>query len=142
MKPTVTPHPSFLRAVAFIFLLAAAGVLVYSNTFQGSFVFDDINFITKNDPDVHMTRFSWEALKKAALDGNPRHRYLPNISFAVNYYFGAENTVGYHLVNLAIHLISGIVLFFLFWTTCRLSMGDSDPAPPRQPRRWAGVFFR
>jgi tetratricopeptide (TPR) repeat protein len=104
----------------FLFLLIAAGTIVYSNTFQASFVFDDINFITKNDPNVHMTDFSWDALKKAALEGKPRHRYLPNISFAVNYYFGAEKPFGYHLVNLGIHLFTGIFLFFLFNATLRL----------------------
>ncbi|MBC2717248.1 MAG: tetratricopeptide repeat protein [Desulfobacteraceae bacterium] len=104
----------------FILFLMVAGTLVYSNTFQTSFVFDDINFITKNDPNVHMTEFSWGALKKAAVEGEPRHRYLPNISFAVNYYFGAENTFGYHLVNIGIHLMTGIFLFFLFQATLRL----------------------
>ncbi len=108
----------------FILLLMVAGTLVYSNTFQASFVFDDINFITKNDPNVHMTKFSWDALKKAALEGHPRHRYLPNISFAVNYYFGAENTFGYHLVNLVIHLMTGIFLFFLFQATLRLCIRE------------------
>lgn len=104
----------------FILLLIMAGTLVYSNTFQASFVFDDINFITKNDPDVHMTQFSWDALKQAAIKGNPRHRYLPNISFAINYYLGGENTLGYHLANLGIHLLTGVFLFFLFRTTLQL----------------------
>ena len=51
----------------------------------------NLKIITKNDPNVHMTGFSWDSLKKAALEGKPRHRYLPNISFAVNYYFGGKN---------------------------------------------------
>jgi tetratricopeptide (TPR) repeat protein len=110
-----------------ILLLMIAGALVYSNTFHSSFVFDDINFITKNDPNVHMTQFSWDALKKAALEGHPRNRFLPNISFAVNYYFGAENTFGYHLVNLAIHLLTGIFLFFLFNVTLRLCSPHDAP---------------
>jgi tetratricopeptide (TPR) repeat protein len=109
-----------LMTGVFLLLLMIAGTLVYSNTFQSSFVFDDINFITKNDPNVHMTEFSRDALKKAAFEGKPRHRYLPNISFAVNYYFGAEKLFGYHVVNLGIHLFTGIFLFFLFNATLRL----------------------
>ncbi len=65
----------------FILLLIVAGTLVYSNTFQSSFVFDDINFITKNDPNVHMTQFSWDALKKAALEGHPHPILLVLVVF-------------------------------------------------------------
>ncbi len=108
----------------FILLLMITGIWIYSNTFQSSFVFDDINFITKNDPNVHMTEFSWAALKKAAFEGKPRHRYLPNISFAVNYFFGGEKPFGYHLVNLGIHLFTGIFLFFLFNATLRLCLRE------------------
>ncbi|MDO9264335.1 MAG: tetratricopeptide repeat protein [Desulfosalsimonadaceae bacterium] len=109
-----------------ILLLIIAGTLVYSNTFRSPFVFDDINFITRNNPHVHMTELSWAAIKEAALEGSPRHRYLPNISFAVNYYFGRENPFGYHLVNLGIHLLTGIFLFFLFKTTLFLCSAGKD----------------
>ena len=85
-----------------------------------------VNFITKKDPNVHMTQFSWDELKKAALEGEPRHRYLPNISFAVNYYFGAEKPFGYHLANLGFHLLTGIFLFFLFNATLRLCTPQDD----------------
>jgi tetratricopeptide (TPR) repeat protein len=118
-KPNFTEIPLWMTC-GLILLLIVAGAIVYSNTFSASFVFDDINFITKNDPNVHMTEFSWDGLKKAAFEGNPRHRYLPNISFAINYYFGSENPFGYHLVNLGIHLFTGIFLFFLFNATLRL----------------------
>ena len=126
--------------LAFIAGLILAGILVYANAFQGPFVFDDINFITKNDPDVHMTRFSWDALKRAALEGNPRHRYLPNISFAFNYYLGGETTFGYHLVNLAVHLISGIVLFLLFRLTWRLCLGKGTAGASSAPMDTAAPF--
>lgn len=111
-----THTPVWMSGVLILALLIA-GILVYSNTFHSSFVFDDINFITKNDPHVHMTEFSWEGIKEAAFKGQPRRRYLPNISFAINYYFGQENTFGYHLVNLAIHLLTGTFLYLLFCAT-------------------------
>ncbi|MGB9498627.1 MAG: tetratricopeptide repeat protein [Dissulfuribacterales bacterium] len=128
-------HTSKWMPGIFILLLIISAILVYSNTFHNSFVYDDINFITKNDPHVHMTVFSWEKIKEAAFEGQPRHRYLPNISFAINYYFGKENTFGYHLINLAIHLLTGIFLFFFFWLTLgiyfkknKLSQSEAKPA--------------
>jgi tetratricopeptide (TPR) repeat protein len=38
---------------------------------------------------------------------------LSNISFAVNYYLGAYDVTGYHVVNIIIHLINGILVYFL-----------------------------
>jgi len=64
-----------------ILLLIVAGTLVYSNALHASFFFDDINFITKNDPNVHMTQFSWCALKKAALGGHPHPILLVHVVF-------------------------------------------------------------
>ena len=84
IKKTNCASAPLWMTLGFILLLLMAGILVYSNTFHSSFVFDDINFITKNDPDVHMTKFSWDALKQAALEGNPgtgicRTSVLPSI---------------------------------------------------------------
>ena len=123
-------HNSKWISGLFILLLIISASFVYSNTFHNSFVYDDINFITKNDPHVHMTVFSWEKIKEAAFEGQPRHRYLPNISFAINYYFGKENTFGYHLFNLAIHLMTGIFLFFFFLLTLRIYF-EKIKSPPR-----------
>ena len=104
-----------------LFIMMAAGIIIYSNTFDSPLMFDDEFFIIK-DTAVHMTELSPDAIKTAAVDGRPKHRYLPNISFAFNYYFGQLNPFGYHLVNLVIHLLSGIFLFFFIKNTLRLSI--------------------
>lgn len=109
------------RTLLFAAVFCLAVVIVYTNTFHAPFVYDDINYITKNDPNVHMTEFSWDQLKTAALKGKPKNRPLANISFALNYYFGEENPFGYHVLNLIIHLATGILLFFLIRTTILLA---------------------
>jgi hypothetical protein len=38
-------------------------------------------------------------------------RPLVNFSFAVNYALGGLDVRGYHLVNLACHLLSGLLVF-------------------------------
>ena len=108
-----------IYTVVGLFIMMAAGILIYSNTFNSPLVFDDEFFII-NDTAVHMTELSGDAIKTAAVDGKPRHRYLPNISFALNYYFGRLNPFGYHLVNLVIHLLSGIFLFFFIKNTLHI----------------------
>jgi len=70
-----------------------------------------------------MTRLTADRITEAALKGKPRHRLLPNISFAVNYYLGRYNVPGYHLVNILIHLIVGILLFFFIKTTLKILPG-------------------
>ena len=117
-------HTNLLMAI-----LLAAGLIVYSNSFHSGMVFDDHPFII-SDPAVHMTAFSWNSVKTAAIKGLPAHRYLPNISFALNYYFGQLNTFGYHLVNLVIHLMSGVCLFFFLRLTLRLYHKHSDEGNP------------
>ena len=108
-----------IYTVVGLFIMMAPGILIYSNTFNSPLVFDDEFFII-NDTAVHMTELSGDAINTAAVDGKPRHRYLPNISFALNYYFGRLNPFGYHLVNLIIHLLSGIFLFFFIKNTLHI----------------------
>ena len=59
-----------------------------------------------------MTDITLPSLKHAAR-GYASHRPIPNISFAVNYYMGRYNVKGYHSVNIAIHLINGILVYLL-----------------------------
>ena len=107
-----------------LFIMMAAGIIIYSNTFDSPLVLDDNRCITK-DKAVHMTQFSWEAIKTAATKGKIPNRILPNISFAVNYYFGQLNPFGYHLFNLIIHLLTGIFLFLFIKNTLYVYRRDT-----------------
>jgi len=122
------PKHRLLTAAA-LFVLTGIVCLIYSNTLQSPFVFDDTGYITE-DSAIRMTEFSWENIKKAALEGRPRDRLVPNISFALNYFVGHYNVLGYHLTNIAIHLAIGLLLFFLV----RLTLARFGP--PAGPRSW------
>jgi protein O-mannosyl-transferase len=120
-------HPIY-SAIA-LFILIATGTIIYSNTFNSPFLFDDEFFIV-NDHAIRMTELSWDSIKTAAFKGSPAHRYLPNISWAINYYFGQLNPFGYHLVNLVIHLLSGIFLFLFIKNTLRVYPRDTRDIHP------------
>ncbi|MDZ7832227.1 MAG: tetratricopeptide repeat protein [Desulfobacterales bacterium] len=124
-----SPHRHLLTAAG-ILILTAVVFLIYSNTLNSPFVFDDTGYITE-DPAIRMTDLSWENIKQAALEGRPKNRLLPNISFAINYYVGHYNVLSYHLTNIIIHLASGLVLFFLV----RLTLARFAPAIGTNP--WA-----
>jgi tetratricopeptide (TPR) repeat protein len=129
-----------IHAALLIIIILVVGIIVYSNTFHAEMVFDDHHFII-NDPAIRMTDLSWNSIKTAALEGSPRHRYLPNISWALNYYFGQLNPFGYHLVNLIIHLLSGIFLFFFIKNTLRVYPNDSQNIHPELLASFAALIW-
>lgn len=99
-------------------LLAAITALAYANTIANPFVFDDRTVLSQ--PWLKWAGFDFENL--TYLLRNCQHKFRPvaNLSFALNYFFDKNNVVGYHLVNISIHLITGLFLFFLTRTTLNL----------------------
>jgi hypothetical protein len=95
---------------------AVLGFLIYFKTFDAPFVFDDINAILDNS-NIRMQEITASNIIDAAF-GLSKNRPLPKLSFAFNYYFGHYNPAGYHLVNIIIHIINGILLFFFLKLTC------------------------
>jgi Flp pilus assembly protein TadD len=96
---------------------------VYSNTFHASWQFDDkINILT-NKP-LHLKGLNWSNIKKtffASLDnGEKIYRPVACLSFALNYYVGKDNVLGYHIVNLSIHLLASLFLFLFLYQTLHL----------------------
>ena len=94
-----------------IFLISAIAAIVYSNSFDCSFHFDDQPAIVENYA-IH--RFD---LKEIFSTSN---RPILDITLAVNYYFGKLNVFGYHLVNLLLHISNGIMLYFIIFQTANL----------------------
>jgi len=96
----------------FLFLLT---FFAYSNTFYAPFVFDDIDNLT-NNPYMRFRTLSWNYIKHLP-DGLNGKRVISFITFGLNYYFDKYNVVGYHIVNFMIHLVNGLLLFFLIRRT-------------------------
>lgn len=93
-------------------LIAGLALLAYSNTFQAPFHFDDqVNI--NNNPNVQIRQFSWDLLERLVKNTYRESiRIFSYFTLALNYYFGGFNVFGYHLVNLIVHMASGI---FLYW---------------------------
>jgi Flp pilus assembly protein TadD len=83
-------------------LLLLAVVLVYSNSLGGSFHFDDV-FIFQNHAITHGDVFAdWSGT-----------RYIPELSFMLNFVLGGRDPYGYHLMNLILHGMT-VVLVYVF----------------------------
>lgn len=86
-------------------LVAAAALAAYLPSFGGAFQFDDYNVIV-NYPTVH----SWELLFERAGAGV---RALLKASYTLNWTLGGGSTFGFHLVNVALHSLNAVFLFFI-----------------------------
>jgi hypothetical protein len=56
------------------------------------------------------------------MDGFIVKRPVANLSFALNYFFHGLDLPGYHLVNITVHGVCGILAFLFFYWTLRLSL--------------------
>ncbi len=76
-------------------LIVIIGAVIYSNSFDCSFHFDDYRNITENIAirDVTNLQEIWKY--------GYHPRFVGNFSFALNYHFGQYDVFGYHLVNLS-----------------------------------------
>ncbi|MDY6905809.1 MAG: tetratricopeptide repeat protein [Thermodesulfobacteriota bacterium] len=110
-----------------IAIIVLTGILIYSNTFGVPFVFDDVPNIIDN-PHIRMTALTPEQLADA-VQGPAGHRPLAYLSFAFNYFFHEYHVFGYHLINLIIHLITGLLVFLTARQTLRLTGTDNRFIP-------------
>lgn len=90
-------------------ILIAAGALAYSNSFGGKFVFDDIRAIV-NNPHIREI-FPLRRSLSGPWDSAVRDRPVVSLTLALNYALGGLDPQGYHLFNLAVHLLAGLTLF-------------------------------
>ena len=116
------------------FLIIFITVLVYSNTFNASWHFDDYPNIVQN-PGIHPSELNFKSILQslhASMDGglykgNSIYRPVAMFTFALNWYAGADRVFGYHFINTLIHIISGVFLFLtlrLIIATPRVGIKD------------------
>jgi Tfp pilus assembly protein PilF len=121
------------RQVLFAFtVLAILLLIIYGNSFTCSWHFDDVANITGNTA-IHLKTLSWNETKRLLLSGHlgahASARPLAYLSFGLNYFFGGLDVFGYHLVNLSIHFVASLFLFFFIRNAARLELHDKTEDP-------------
>ncbi len=93
--------------------------LCYSNTFAVPFHFDDKLNISDN------------ALVKDLANWWPPagNRWLGYVTFALNYRVNGLDTTGYHVVNLAVHVLAAFLVYWLVLLTLRTPYCTTSPDP-------------
>jgi tetratricopeptide (TPR) repeat protein len=133
-SPSIGSSPVLVVGVALI--LSAMWMLVWRGSLDGVFHFDDYSNIVDNQ----RIRRLWP-LNEFLSNNRPIGLY----SFAINYHFSGTEPFSYHVVNLTIHVVNGLLLFTGSYLTARLwrlnaqqsdLRPESSPSPPAQ-RRWS-----
>ncbi len=92
--------------------LILLGGIAYSPSFSGQFVFDDQSAIVGNTS-LDNWSTGWTAARTSS-------RWLGDLTFLANVQCLGRDPAGFHAVNFAIHLVTGLVLFALLrWTLLR-----------------------
>ena len=87
--------------------LIAATLVAYSNSFEGDFFLDDYGCIVGNETIGQL----W--LAGEDVPHGLQRRQLGRLTLWMNYQLGGLDPIGYHVVNLLIHLTAGLLLFDL-----------------------------
>ncbi len=114
--PTSLP---FRESLALL-ILTAAVLLCYSNTLTNPFIFDDIPNILENKH-IRLDRINFDTLLEAAFGSPSQRRPLSNLSFALNYYFSGYWVQAYRIVNILIHIVTGILLYYVIKSALQAS---------------------
>lgn len=90
--------------------------IIYYNSLHAPFIFDDIGNIVAN-PDIKQlgnvtTRLIYRYNDVLVRKNDPA-RPLTFLTFMLNYHFWGLDTFGYHLVNIIVHILTTILVFFL-----------------------------
>src|SRR5262245_56222125 len=107
------PRPAFPRPVEFLargampaVLLACLAFLVYTTSLRGEIVFDDEAVIFQN-PQLLSLHSSREIF--AFTDW----RQPLYVTYGLNAYLSGLNPFGYHLLNVTLHAINAILVFYI-----------------------------
>jgi len=102
-----------------ILLIILAVVIVYANSLNSKFVWDDTSLIVKNpyikswhNLDVIFTKDIYHGDNKV----NNYYRPLQLMSYMVEYSIWGLNTFGYHFTNLMLHAMNAILVYLLILT--------------------------
>ncbi|MEO5656407.1 MAG: hypothetical protein ABIO65_10880, partial [Nitrospiria bacterium] len=114
-------------------LLTVSTIAVYANSLPNGFHYDDLSMIV-NNPAVHdLGRLGSHFVSVTAgnQEEEPSFRPLVMASYVLNYAVGSTNPVGYHAVNIGLHVVMSAFVLLLVWQLTANAHGAF----------WAGLFF-
>src|SRR5208337_5542535 len=130
-----TIHDSRLTVFCLVFLI----IVIYANTLNAPFQWDESDFIVNNPiiKDFHYFTSPSDA-RGFSLYSSFINRYIGYLTFALNYRIHGLSVTGYHIVNIAIHIANSILVYFLVLLTFRTPFLVNSPL--KQHSRYVAFF--
>ena len=135
MRKRLTAH------MVCVFLSLVVTLVVYSPGLGGGFALDDYTNITQNDA-LAVQDLSWTSLSHAifSFQAGPTMRPVSMLSFALNRYFSGNDAYVFKLTNLIIHLLNGLLVFWLLFQLLEAYRRCRDPSLPTEKLRWLALL--
>ena len=123
-----------------IVLLVLLSCAVYSNTLNNSFHLDDFYRVVNNPGIEKVWPISRHFVDPSTMSTLPRiteYRPMLPLSLSINYAISGLSLPGYHLVNIGIHTLAAIVIYFL----CLELLGQTSTLQNQsRRRRWLALM--
>ena len=117
-----------------LILFIVVGLGIYANVIlNGIFIFDDFEYIVGNAFIQDLSNLDLS---------DPRQ--MGYLTFALNYALGGDDPRGFHLVNVLIHIVNAVLVFFLIGMLLRLLSGphqETDPVEQESVPFLAALIF-
>lgn len=123
---------AILSRQRFVVLLVVGTALTYLNSFQGAFLFDDATILVDS---------RLENLSRYLFHLGGMIRPALKFSFLVDRYLWGENPAGYHLLNLFLHLGSGLFLYAIVSRLANEAPARRGGAPATAVPFWTALLF-
>ncbi len=122
------------RITFHILLLFCMGFLIYFNSLEGEFLWDDYHFVVHN---MHIK--SWSYLPKiltshiasGSFNQYSYYRPIQELTYMIDYHFWKSDVRGYHLTNILIHLLAGCSVYTFIYIVFQNA----------QYALWTSLFF-
>ncbi|MBL7069795.1 MAG: tetratricopeptide repeat protein [Candidatus Omnitrophica bacterium] len=118
VEQAASERPNKIKLVLVI-LIACAAFSVYTNSFNGPFLFDDV-VLVKDNPLIRDISNIPVFFKTDIFSHNPdakpisnSYRPLQTATYAIDFFLWGKGPMGFHLGNLLFHIINAILVFLL-----------------------------
>ncbi|MBI4690378.1 MAG: hypothetical protein HY754_08955 [Nitrospirae bacterium] len=115
-----------------VLLVVVLAIVIYSNTFNVPFIFDDFLYIANNDIVKDLRHFIEPSKTVNALSPDTlvnytfRSRFIGYLTFAINHKLSGMDVRGYHILNLIIHIFNALLVYCLVMLTLTLTLRIHD----------------
>lgn len=110
-------------------LITLVSVVLYANSLNNAFHYDDFGVFVDNEAVKSLKNIPdfFKSVVSASKVDDTGYRPLLMTTFALNWRFGGNNPLGYHIVNLGVHILNGILVFLILGMLVDSSQNKAIP---------------